>query len=166
MNTNNTNNPFKAIFAESWRPEKTGDVLAGEVYDMGNRMINDNEIPFIRLIDSWGVEYEVLCGNASLSQFADNNRIEIGAYIGLRYDGESKTIERLGHKMKMYSGFVFPRDDWFQDENGNIVDNENNIIFETDYGKSVTSDTDKTSPSKPTSKKRKPSPTKNQEGIF
>ena len=46
----NQDSRFRKIIADYWKPETIGDIAEGEVYELGEKFINGDRIPYIKLI--------------------------------------------------------------------------------------------------------------------
>ena len=111
---------FQSLLAESWKPQNPGDCIEGEIFLLDAKVLTKDMVPFVELIDADGVPTQVLLGNFALQKVYSNPDVEEGGYLGIRYDGESKTIQNAGNFAKMFSVFYYKPGDWTRNENGEV----------------------------------------------
>ena len=111
---------FQAMLAETWKPEKSGDQIEGEIFLLDAKVLTKELVPFVELLDTDGVPTQVLLGNYALQKVYYNSDVEEGGYLGIRYDGESKTIAKAGNFAKLFSVFYYKPGDWERDEKGEV----------------------------------------------
>ncbi|NMC33933.1 MAG: hypothetical protein GYA36_15935 [Veillonellaceae bacterium] len=103
---------FQKFIVDSWKPEKPGEVIEGEVAFVDFLNCRDSAVPFIELIQDTGEPIRVLCGAFVLSQIVFSSQICSGSYLRIRYDGESKMIKKASNYAKLYSTQFYKPGDW------------------------------------------------------
>lgn len=111
---------FQAMLAETWKPQEAGDCIEGEIFLLDAKVLTKEMVPFVELLDADGVPTQVLLGNYALEKVYSNPDVEEGGYLGIRYDGESKTIQKAGNFAKLFSVFYYKPGDWTRNDKGEI----------------------------------------------
>ncbi len=111
---------FQALLAETWKPEEPGDQIEGEIFVLDSKILTDKPVPFVELLDADGVPTQVLLGTYALQKVYANPDVVEGGYLGIRFDGESKTIAKAGNAAHLFSVFYYKPGDWSRTEAGEI----------------------------------------------
>lgn len=106
---------FHPIYADPWKPSEPGSTLIGTIFEVGEKVLRKDAVPYAILVDDDGVMKEVLLGSASLNCLYCTGELKEGRRLAIRYDGESGVIENAGNFMKMFSFILW-------DENGKELD--------------------------------------------
>lgn len=111
---------FQALLADSWKPQEKGDSIDGEIFILDAKVLTKDLVPFVELLDADGVPTQVLLGNYALRKVYENPDVVEGGYLGIRYDGESKTIEKAGNFAHLFSVFYYKPGEWQRNEDGSV----------------------------------------------
>ena len=115
------NSEFQQFIVDSWKPEEAGEIIEGEVSYIDFLNCRDSAVPFIELIQPTGEPIRVLCGAFVLAQIVCSAQICSGAYLRIRYDGESETIKKASNYAKLYSAQFYKPGDWAISNDGTFT---------------------------------------------
>jgi hypothetical protein len=105
---------FTPSVADSYKFRKPGDTFEGYLLSYGHKPIKKELVPYICVATEGGEVYEILLscyGLQNLYPTIQTGRVE---KLGIRYEGESETIESAGNYLKLFSY-------WFEDKSGNSI---------------------------------------------
>lgn len=106
---------FHPIYPDSWVPKEKGEVIEGVIFMKGEKPIEGDLVPYCELIQPDGDVIQVLMGAASLARLHSSPEFKDGRHVAIRFDGESKTVQKAGNYMKLFS-FIL------SDEDGEPID--------------------------------------------
>lgn len=115
-----TRGKYQSMLAETWKPEKKGDSIEGEIFILDTKKLKEDPVPYVELINGDGEPTQVLLGNFALQKVYFNPLVVEGGYLGIRYDGESTTIKNAGNFAKLFSVFYYKPGDWHMNEAGEV----------------------------------------------
>ena len=122
---------FEHALIDSWKPEQIDEMIAGEIFIMQMVQINDDEIPAIEVVDNDGVPWQVLMSQYALQKVFYNPLVVEEGFLVIKYDGESKSIQKAGNFAKKFSVAYYAPGDWSYDDKGEFTGNPTRLRSST-----------------------------------
>ena len=121
------NSKWQPMLVETWKPEKTGDTVEGEIFIMETIQIREDVVPYIELTTYNGEPVRVQAGAFALQKAFYNPVVREGGYLAIRFDGEAKTIKKAQNFAKLFSLIYYEPGKWQYGESGEVVGTPTNI---------------------------------------
>ena len=94
---------FHPLFADPWKPSEKGEIITGTIFEVGEKFLRKDAVPYVILVNPDGEMREILLGGAALRTLYLTGELQEDRQLSIRYDGESDAIENAGNFMKMFS---------------------------------------------------------------
>lgn len=112
---------WQRMIVDTWKPEKKGDTVEGEIFIMETIEIRDDIVPYIELITQEGEPIRVQSGAYALQKVFYNPVVREGGYLAIRFDGESTTIKKAQNFAKLFSLIYYEPGKWSYGETGEVI---------------------------------------------
>lgn len=121
------NSKWQRMIVDTWKPEKKGDTVEGEIFIMETIQIREDIVPYIELITQEGEPIRIQAGAYALQKAFYNPVVREGGYLAVRFDGESTTIKKAQNFAKLFSLIYYEPGKWSYGETGEVIGTPTNV---------------------------------------